>query len=159
MTIHTVMCPPPSGDETRDAERIVFIKEGFCWPALFFSLIWLLWHRMWLVLVGYLAIEAVLLVAGALIGGPAGGVLSALFAVLFALEANALRRWTLERGGWEFAGVVSGANLAECETRFFHHWVEAGAHRAPQPLAPETRRAQAPNEDVLGLFPAPENAR
>ncbi len=159
MTIYTVMCPPPSGNQTADAEQVAFVKEGFCWPALFFSAFWLLWHRMWLVLAGYIVIEVLLVIAGALIGGPIGGVLSLLFTVLFALEANGLRRWTLERNGWTLAGVVSGAGLAECETRFFQQWVQAEAHRVPRPLPAETRRAQAPKDDVLGLFPAPENAR
>ena len=34
---------------------MVPIKEGFCWPALFFSLFWSIWHRLWLVALGLIA--------------------------------------------------------------------------------------------------------
>ena len=156
MTIYTVMSPPPSGNDARDAERVAFIKEGFSWSALFVPVIWLLWHRLWLVLAGYLTAAVVLSIAGGLIGGPAGGVVAVVLAVLFALEANALRRWTLERRGWQFAGIVSGTNREECETRFFHHWVEGLAQHTPKRLTAGTQHL---DEGVLGLFPAPENTR
>ena len=27
---------------------LLLVKEGFSWPAFFFSALWALWHRMWL---------------------------------------------------------------------------------------------------------------
>lgn len=156
MTIYTVMSPPPSGNEAQDAERISFIKEGFCWPALVIPVLWLAWQRMWLVLGGYVAAVVVFSLIGVLIGGPAGSVLAALLAILFALEANGLRRWTLERNGWHFTGIVSGSNREECETRFFHQWIDDAALRAPLRAGTSTRYAE---EGVLGLFPSPENAQ
>ena len=27
---------------------IVFVKDGFSWPAFFFTAVWALWHRLWL---------------------------------------------------------------------------------------------------------------
>lgn len=163
MTIYTVMSPPPSGDETGDAERVAFVKEGFCWPALVIPALWLLWHRMWLVLAGYLATVVTLSIIGGLLNGPAGAVPAVVLAFLFALEANGLRRWTLERNGWQFSGIVSGANREECETRFFHQWVaEAAVRAASQPnIALRSTRGETSHGDeaVLGLFPSPEKAR
>ncbi len=31
----------------RADDDVVLVKDGFSWPAFFFSLIWALWHRLW----------------------------------------------------------------------------------------------------------------
>lgn len=56
MTVYSVY--EPSGDASVEARagRIAFVKEGFSWVALFVPLLWLLYQRMWLELVAYLAI-------------------------------------------------------------------------------------------------------
>ena len=38
---------------------LVFVKEGFCWPAFFFPMLWPLWHRLWLVALMVLVITGV----------------------------------------------------------------------------------------------------
>jgi len=98
-----------------------FVKEGFCWPALFVPLLWSLWHRLWLVallvLVGGGVVDAL-----ALWLGWSDAMITALtlaVAVLYAAEANDLRRWTLRRRGWREVAVASGRTLAEAEQRFF----------------------------------------
>lgn len=156
MTVYTVMSPPPSGDAAQDADRIAFVKEGFCWPALFAAVLWLVWHRLWLGLLGYLAVVVALSLAGEWLGGASGAVLGLVFAVLFALEANGVRRWTLERNGWTLAAIVSGSGRDECETRFFHDWTAARARPFSRPLPFGTSHVEA---GVLGLFPSPETSR
>ena len=42
-----------SGTLAERADAIVFVKEGFAWAALVFPILWLLYHRMWLVLAGF----------------------------------------------------------------------------------------------------------
>ena len=44
MAIYAVLEPP----EGR-TDRTAFIAEGFSWGAFFLTLIWALWHRLWLV--------------------------------------------------------------------------------------------------------------
>lgn len=57
MAIYTVHAPPVrAGAEEPDPLRFAFVKEGWCWPALFFALPWLLFRRMWLVAIGYLVV-------------------------------------------------------------------------------------------------------
>jgi hypothetical protein len=106
---------PLSGDD------LVFVKEGFCWPALFFPLLWPLWHRLWLVALLVLAASLALEAVTVELGWPDAtvGVLTLAGAVLFAAEANDLRRWTLRRRGWRELAVASGRGLAEAERRFF----------------------------------------
>ncbi len=103
-------------------DQVEFVKEGFSWPALVFSLFWLLYHRMWLVAGAYVAVSVAIEGTGALVGG--GLELEFLFGttvlgIVFAAEANDLRRWTLRRRGWTDLGVVSGRRRDEAERRFF----------------------------------------
>ena len=52
LKLYTVHLRAWSGAPDRDA---VFVREGFCWPAFFFSFAWALWHRMWFVALVLLA--------------------------------------------------------------------------------------------------------
>jgi len=165
MRIYTVHAPPAGRRDASDPMRFVFIKEGFCWPALFVPVLWLLFRRLWLVLVLFLAASAVLGWLSDRVDDPAAGVVffGALF--LFALEANGLRRWTLERRSWRFVGVAEGRSLREAELRFFPAYIAAGGRLPepavvpppPPPPAPPTAAAPEP-APVVGLFPAPGGA-
>jgi hypothetical protein len=154
MTIYTVLSPP-AGSAGPDPDRFVFVKEGFCWPALAITAIWLLWRRMWLVFVLYLvAAAAVLSLAGNMVL-PVAWLTLLLFGFLVALEANNLRRWTLERRGYRFVGVASGDSRSDAEFRFFAGWAGSGLQRAPAEPAKPGTAAWAESHEVVGLFPNP----
>jgi hypothetical protein len=171
MAVYTVHEPPPSGDDMRDAERVAFVRDGFAWLAFLFPLLWLLWHRMWLVLVLWIAVVVLVQWGASLVGEPAPLIAAVVVALLVGFEASSLRRWTLERRGFRFAGVVAGADRSECERRFFSQWEGA----SPAPSAVATSRAAGPasavpriqaasrgegdDAHVLGLFPTAERQR
>ncbi|MCT8972194.1 DUF2628 domain-containing protein [Microbaculum marinisediminis] len=162
MKVYTVH-EPPEGDGD-SADRILFVKEGFCWPALFVPMLWLLWHRMWWVLLGWLAISTGLAVLGELVEEVAFivGVASLLFSFWFALEANVLRRWSLGRKGWRMLGIAAGRDREEAEQSFFRRYLALKVARAPSrsaaPHLPPVPRPAASTTDrpVIGLFPQPE---
>jgi len=165
MKAFTVHMPPDlSGDAA--AERAAFVKDGFCWPALFIPLLWLLWRRLWLVLIAYLiavtAIGALQIVAGE---GAATVILIA-FAFFFAAEANNTRRWSLRRRGWTQAGEAFGRNRAEAEISYFTGRERRGdddnsstsaAAAAKTVWAPAAAAAVTGADpdaaDIVGLFP------
>lgn len=162
MAVYTVHEPKSqTGRGFNEAKRIVFVKEGFCWPALFIPVLWLLFNRMWLILLAYLVIvigaETLLQAAGnATFTGLAGVVLS----LLFALIANDVRRWHLSRKGHALRGVVAGGDRDDCERRFFAEWLAAPppppAPRAPQAAGPFAPESPAPHRHgVVGMFPEP----
>lgn len=105
-------------DPDRD---IAVIKEGFCWPAVAFSVIWAVWHRLWLVALGFLAAELLLSAALAFLGADRKTeiVLSLGLAVVIGLVANDLRRWSIERNGFIQSDVVAGSDAAAAERRFY----------------------------------------
>ena len=52
MPVYTVHEPPPrdSDDAADAADRFVFVRDGFSFWAFLFAPLWMLWHRLWLVL-------------------------------------------------------------------------------------------------------------
>lgn len=172
MAVYSVYEPPnPPADLNLRAEKLAFVKEGFSWPALFVPALWLIYQRMWLELIVFLAIFTVLPFAfgldrqnEALMGWISFGIV-----LLFAFEANDLRCASLERRGYNLAGVAMGSSRAEAELDFFRHWVPLQAvtaepvaaaaalaprERRPEPKAPP-QPASGPREEAIGLFPRP----
>ena len=138
MTIYTVLSPPAeTGSAGPDPDSFVFVKEGFCWPALYITAIWLLWRRMWLVFILYLVAAAAVLWFAGTMAPPVAWLTVLLSGFLVALEANNLRRWTLERRGYRFVGVASGDSRSDAEFRFFAGFAGAGPERPPvEPARP-----------------------
>ena len=170
MTVYTVHAPRLGEGETPDPAELVFVKDGFCWPALFIPVVWLVWRGLWLSLLIYLVLAIGLASLAGLAGSSASTAVMVLFAIWFALEANGLRRWTLERHRYRLVGVVEGRTQEEAERRFFD---ESGAP-APPPAAvpsetvPATAAAVPPPTvpprpkrppAIVGLFPTPGGSR
>ncbi len=148
------------------AEAILFVKEGFAWLALFFSLLWLIYHRMWIVLTGFVA-SIVLLAAGVVYTGledDAAIISTIALSAVFALQANDLRRWSLARRGYQLVELVNGRDRGECEQKFFTSWLasqgaqaqvapKAVKHANPAPATPD--KNPSGGEEIIGLFPEP----
>ncbi|MGH6743004.1 MAG: DUF2628 domain-containing protein, partial [Bradyrhizobium sp.] len=59
MPTYTVHVPPPkAGETTSDPQRFVFVRDGFHFWAFLLGPLWLLFRRLWLVLLGYVAVNA-----------------------------------------------------------------------------------------------------
>lgn len=105
-----------------DPDRgVVLVKEGFSWPAFFFSLLWALWCRLWLVALGIFLIEiaanALLAVLGA--DPPTQAAISLGLAAALGVVGNDLKRWTLSRRGYFESDIVAAADGDAAESRFF----------------------------------------
>jgi Protein of unknown function (DUF2628) len=165
MSVYTVHEPPRrAGTAAANVERFAFVRDGFSWWAFLFAPLWMLRHRMWLVLIGYVVIAGAIEVPVKLSGAPgfAASVIGLLLGLLVGLEAGTLRRFTLNRRGWKNLGVVSGDDLEDAERRFFDAWLQRTNSPSSGPHAPMPGPASAaPNRrgplgsDVIGLFPEP----
>jgi Protein of unknown function (DUF2628) len=165
MSVYTVHEPPRrAGAAAADVERIAFVRDGFSWWAFLFAPLWMLRHRMWLVLIGYVVIAGAIEVPVKLSGAPgfAASVIGLLLGLLVGLEAGTLRRFTLNRRGWKNLGVVSGDDLEDAERRFFDAWLQRKSSPSNGPPAPMPGPASAApswrgplGSDVIGLFPEP----
>jgi len=164
MAVYTVHEPPlRSGTTSPEPERFVFVRDGFSFWALLFGPVWMLRHRMWLVLVGYVAavagIGAVLHFIGLARVEPA---IWTLLGLLIGFEAGTLRRFTLGRRGFGNVGVVVGDDLELAERRFFDDWIKRRPNvgepspKRPAIVPPQLSPGQHP---ILGLFPEPGATR
>ena len=163
MTVYSVYEPPePAADLDVRAERLAFVKEGFSWPALLVPGLWLIYHRMWVELIVFCLLFALL--SWVLSGSDTETLLTWIstgIVVLFAFEANDLRAAALERRGYTPVGLAVGANRDEAELAFFRAW-QPGQRRVPAPpLATPRARLASPSggasrnegDDVIGFFP------
>lgn len=97
----------------------VLVKEGFCWPAFFFTVLWALWQRMWLVAFLILVVQ----VAAGVLSTWLGLVESAQYALTLGIMlivgygANDWRRHSLARRRYEETGVVCAGDRDEAELR------------------------------------------
>lgn len=162
MTVYTVHEPARGADEAvPEPERFRFVRDGFNFWAFLFAPLWMLWHRLWLVLVIY-----VVLTVGIQLGLSALGVSDAvrvaaafLIALLVGFESGTLRRWSLGRR-WSDAGIVVARNCEAAERRFFEAWTRETSHEGSAPHAGPPQYPVAPaSPDVLGLFPQPAPRR
>jgi hypothetical protein len=157
--VYTVHAPP---DEPAEPERFVFVKDGFSWPALLVAVLFILWHRLWLTLVGYVIFVLLVGWVGRLVSEDAAMTFAVLGSLLFALEANAIRRLSLESRGWREVGAAYGRDRAEAEFRFFDRWSGSGtasvdkAEAMARAAYSPTARERGADEPILGLFPEPE---
>ena len=158
-----------TGEIAERADRIIFVKEGFAWLALLMPALWLLYHRLWLALIGFIAMIIALqaILTAAQIANDVSGWAILAVSAMFALLANDVRRWTLDMRGFRLVEPVSGRDLEECEHRFFTDWLAAqGALLDDHPRTVKNTLKPSPaptgpvkdstsTEDVIGLFPDP----
>lgn len=145
MRIYSIFEPATGPARLDDPRSVIFLKEGFCWPALFVPLLWMLYHRMWLVAAGYIGLSIAAGGLGQLLGSQqaSAAAVGLGFGLIVAFEANGLRRWCLQRAGYRQVATVAADNLPLAEARYF-----AGrpALAAPPPsaLAPGLERRRTP---------------
>jgi len=155
MNAYTLHLPPGArpGDP-RVLDHAVLVPDGFSWGAFLFTALWFFFHRLWLagllVLVLVIGLPALLSALGVRPGAIA--LTELLLAFLIGLEANSLRRWTVNRRK-PAVDVVGAGSLAEAETKSFARWIARQASApapAPSPTPAPVYRAPEP---VIGLFP------
>ena len=143
MRFYTVQHRPGAGDAGPDIGQdldpdVVLIKEGFCWPALFVPMLWLLYRRQFWGLLAYLALSAILSAAtyGAGMDSLTALLLSAVLSLVVAAQANDWRRWRLGARGYQLASVVTAGSLRQAEEIFFRTRWQAPSAQAEKPAAP-----------------------
>lgn len=142
MTIYAVLEPPDG-----KPERVAFVPEGFSWGALLLTVVWALWHRMWIVAALLFALTTMLTVAAnfEILGAGLAALLQAGIALVFAFEARNLEVRSLERAGFRRAGLIQASGNDVAELTYF-------ASRAPVAAEPAVSQGRAAHHDTLGIF-------
>jgi len=117
MKIYTVHLRRQGLDPDRD---LVLVREGFSFMAFLFSILWLLWHRLWLAAVIVFAAQMVIagLVYWLSANEPAILIVDIFTSIVVGLIAHDLQRWKLGQTGYVEQGVVSGRNKDDATRRY-----------------------------------------
>lgn len=102
-------------------EQPIFVREGFSFPAFILTLLWSLYHRLWLVSAAMLAFN--LLVMGleteGFLSQPSVYVLMLAMQLFLGFHGNDWRRAALTRRGFITTAVVTGDSRLRAELRYF----------------------------------------
>ena len=175
MPVFTVHAPVNSGADLAATDRFTFVRDGFHFWAMAVSVLWLVWHRLWLALIGWIVVTVALAFGLSALGAGGGAILFAnfLIALLMGFEATSLQRWTLSRRKWRQLDIVVSDDEESAERRFFDRWT-ARQRFVSDPLAidrgapPPTRHVPGqpfskpppmPQGAIIGLFPEPGGSR
>ncbi len=177
MPVYTVHAPVAYSGDLAATDKFVFVRDGFHFWAAVLSVIWLVWNRLWLALIGWIVLTVAIGLGMNALGAGRGAILSVdfLIAVLMGFEAATLQRWTLSRRKWRQLDIVVADDEESAERRFFDRWttkqrgtvndqwsVDRGGppptrhvpghpfSKAPPPL---------PQGGIIGLFPEPGGSR
>ena len=126
-------------------DRFIFLRERFSLAAFLLGPLWMIWRRMWLVLIIYLVATSVIELGLRRLGIPIAARTTVYFLLqlLVALEAANLRRWTLLRRGWRDRGIVFGDDLELAERRFFSA-SPTSPSIAPEHMQPSSEETTVP---------------
>jgi hypothetical protein len=176
MPVYTVHAPVAGNVGIAAPDRFAFVRDGFyVWAALL-GVVWLAWHRLWLALIGWIVLMAVIDVAMMRLGvGPmAIFLVDVVLALLLGFEAASLRRWTLSRRNWRQLDIVVADDEEQAERRFFDRWTAKQRNLSNDQAAidrggpPPTRDVPGPSfsrpppssqSEIIGLFPEPGASR
>ena len=175
MPVYTVHAPVTNGAGIAVIERFAFVRDGFHFWAAVFGPLWLVWHRLWLALIGWIIVALAINVGMARLGagGPAIFWADVLIALLTGFEASSIRRWTLSRRDWRQLDIVVARNWETAERRFFDRWtatqrvindqtaVDRGAPPPTRDIPGQafSRPPPLPQNEIIGLFPEPGTSR
>jgi hypothetical protein len=176
MPVYTVHAPLTNGANLTATDKFAFVRDGFYFWAMLFSVIWLVWHRLWLALIGWIVLTVGVDVGLAALGVGRSTILAVnlLLALLFGLEAASLRRWTLSRRKWRQLDIVVADDEESAERRFFERWtakqrgllndqrsVDRGGPPPTRnvPGQPFSKPPPLPKGGIIGLFPEPGGSR
>lgn len=163
MAVYTVHEPPAGRGSVVPSDKAVFVRDGFYFWAFLLGPIWMLWRRLWLVLLIYLVVMAALHAAFWYLDVReiAQFLINTAIAFLIGLEASTLQRWTLARRGWTETASVVGDDLDSAERRYFASRLER-TQKEKEPGKPGPVTTWGPTKsasDVVGLFPEPGGPR
>jgi hypothetical protein len=176
MPVYTVHAPTAGSAALAATDKFTFVRDGFhIWAALL-GVVWLAWHRLWLALVGWIVLMAVIDVGMASLHVSPAAIFLAdiLLALLLGFEAASLERWTLSRRNWRQLDIVVADDAEAAERRFFDRWT--ASHRGlandqsavdrggPPPTRdvpgqPFSKPPPMPQSEIIGLFPEPGASR
>ena len=101
-------------------DNIVAVKEGFCWPAFLFSLVWATFHRMWLFAFSLMGLVSIIIFTLNQQGAKPSFTLIVCFGIftMFGYLANDFRRFKLKRAGYLERSIIIAPTVDAAVQRY-----------------------------------------
>ena len=115
----------PGADRLDRADQLQFVKDGFSWLTALCPPLGLVAQSLWIPAAIYVLVAwAIAALIGAA-GLDAAWTMLIVFAlnIFLGFEVSTLKRWMLDRQGWQMLGSVNGSSLVDCERRFLESWL------------------------------------
>jgi hypothetical protein len=120
MRLYTIHVPRrPWSSITTVVAATVAVKDGFSWPAFFFSFLWALTQRLWLVALVLFAVEMLLMIPFTYLDGATEAAGSLGVMLVLGWIGNDLKRRGLEKRGLEQHEVVLADSAEAAVRRYF----------------------------------------
>jgi hypothetical protein len=100
------------------------MKEGFSWPAFFFTILWSFWHRLWIVTIFIIFVQAALyvLINFIQVSHLSQGVILLGLTIIFGFVANEFHQIKLSKEGFELFAIVEGKNKGQAFDHFLRYY-------------------------------------
>lgn len=136
-------------------ERSEVVRDGFSWWAFITPMLWLFWHRHWVLGIVAALIVGLVGVGLSALGLRTGAILGVeiLLHLLFGFEAASLRRFVYERRGRPVGDVVTATDSADAEAKSFARWIAPRETNSSRPVANSRTAYASSSEPIIGLFP------
>ncbi|MCF3642330.1 DUF2628 domain-containing protein [Rhizobium sp. TRM95111] len=149
MATFLVLTPPGGGPQDEEAR---FLRDGFSWLALFFPVVWLLWHRAWLAALLAFALQAIgSTLAADPVFWPAGLAVSLGTALLVALEGPTAVVAALRRRGWTLDRAILAEDRDTAEEIYYLNMTDEPAQARPLPVLPASGSSGRAHQPMMGL--------
>lgn len=135
-------------DQKAAGENIRVVKDAFSLFALVLPIVFILWHRLWLLLIFYLGATLIVFALSNAINPGMAFFLNLLFGLYIGLEGTAYIAAKLGFNGWAEVGAVMASDDEEAELRALARYGEVGEAQANDqvklPTPPQATPAPQP---------------
>lgn len=139
--------------DSKDAEKAVFVRDGFHLLALVLPFVWLLTQRLWFEAFAVLGITILLGLGGTYFDiADAVPLLTLLVSSFVALEGVNWKIARLRRQGFVEKAVIDASDLEEAEIRYFYRLEDAAQPVASVADKPAPKWAQQPPRPTYSSF-------
>jgi hypothetical protein len=129
MRVYTIHVPRrPWTSITTVVAAAVAVKDGFSWPAFFFSFLWALTQRLWLAAVVLVVVEIVVSVLVDSIDAITGTALTLGLMLVLGWIGNDLKRRGLAKRGLVQQAAVLAESGEDAVRRYFAETAPRGGH-------------------------------
>jgi hypothetical protein len=113
MNIYSVYVNPEQGNTS-----FISVKNGFSIAAMFFGVLWALYHKMWNIALPILAIHIFIMFQDDVVIHTLKPTINILSSLIFGIFATDMREYNLEKNGYQLKDIIYASSQEDSEAKF-----------------------------------------